>query len=124
MRQSKSSKQLSFVLASCGGERCRVGSGRTGSGENVPRRKRPNGAAYRRRRADDMRRWRSRQRRGTALFMLEAGPHEYDLAIKFVGLKENQVGNKTAVSAALGRLLHRALVALLREEKRRGIKTR
>jgi hypothetical protein len=75
--------------------------------------------ARRRRRADDTRRWRSRQRPGMALFTFEAGPHEYDLAVRFAGLREDQVGNKTAVNAALGRLLRRALVALLHEDVRR-----
>jgi hypothetical protein len=88
----------------------------------MARRARSNGAAYRRRRADDTRRWRSRQRRGVQLFALEAGWWEYSLAIKFADLREEQVGNKTVVNAALGRLLRRALVALLHEEQRRAEK--
>ena len=75
-------------------------------------------AARRRRRAADTARWRSRQRRGMALFTFEAGPQVYDLAVKFAGLREDQIGNKVAVNAALGRLLRRALVALLRENTR------
>ena len=77
-------------------------------------------AARRRRRAADTARWRSRRRRGVALFQLEAGEAEYDLAIKYVGLREDQTGNKVAVNAALGRLLRRALAALLREDNRRA----
>jgi hypothetical protein len=69
----------------------------------------------RRRRAEDTARWRSRRRRGVELFRLEAGPTEYDLAIRFGGLKEAQISNKKAVNAALGRLLRRALAALVRE---------
>jgi hypothetical protein len=76
-------------------------------------------AARRRRRAEDTARWRSRVARGVQLFQLEAGPDEYELAIRFGGLEESQRSNKTAVNAALGRLLRRALLALLREDKRR-----
>jgi hypothetical protein len=79
----------------------------------------PDDAARRRRRAEDTARWRSRRRRGVQLFQLEAGPTEYDLAIRYGGLNETQVCNKHAVNAALGRLLRRALVALLREGDRR-----
>jgi hypothetical protein len=79
----------------------------------MARRARLNGAAYRRRRAADTARWRSRQRRGVQLFQFEAGEREYDLAIRFAGLREDQGGNKTSVNAALGRLLRKALVALL-----------
>ena len=75
--------------------------------------------ARRRRRAQDTANWRSRCERGTQLFTLEAGPDEFALAVRFAGLKESQVNNKRAVNAALGRLLRRALVALLREGDRR-----
>ena len=75
-------------------------------------------AARRRRRAADTARWRSRRRRGVQLFQIEAGPYEYDLAIEFGGLDENQTADKVAIAAALGRLLRRALVALLREDTR------
>ena len=79
----------------------------------------PDDLARRRRRAGDTARWRSRRRRCVELYQLEAGPHEIDLAVKFGGLRDDQTGNKSAVSSALGRLLHRALVALLREDVRR-----
>ena len=52
------------------------------------------------------------------LYQLEAGEDEYQFAIRFGGLKENQTGNKRAVNAALGRLLRRALTALLHESER------
>jgi hypothetical protein len=76
-------------------------------------------ASRRRRRAADTARWRSRRRRGVQLFQFEAGPREYDLAVKFAGLREDQVENKTAVNAALGRLLRKAIVSLLQETNRR-----
>lgn len=79
----------------------------------------PNLTARRRRRAADTARWRSRRRRGVELFSFEAGPQEYDLAVKYAGLREAQTANKVAVNAALGRLLRRALSALLREVERR-----
>jgi hypothetical protein len=75
-------------------------------------------AARRCRRAADTARWRSRRRRAVELFSLEAGAQEFDLAIKYSGLREHEIGNKVAVNAALGRLLRRALAALLRESRR------
>jgi hypothetical protein len=75
--------------------------------------------AHRRRRAADTARWRSRRRRGVELFKLEAGADEYDLAIRFGGLKVSQVNDRNAVSAALGRLLHLGIVALLDRNPRR-----
>jgi hypothetical protein len=56
------------------------------------------------------------------LFQIEAGPREYDLAVEYGGLREGQIADKAAIAAALGRLLRRALVALLREGARRGWK--
>jgi hypothetical protein len=53
-----------------------------------------------------------------SLYQLEAGPAEFDLMCRFGELREDQINNRTAVSAALGRLLRRALVALLREDER------
>jgi hypothetical protein len=53
------------------------------------------------------------------LFQIEAGPREYDLAVEYGGLREDQIADKAAIAAALGRLLRRALVALLREDERR-----
>jgi hypothetical protein len=76
-------------------------------------------AARHRRRAADTARWRSRRRRGVQLFQIEAGPREYDLAVEYGGLREDQIADKAAIAAALGRLLRRALVALLREDERR-----
>ncbi len=55
------------------------------------------------------------------LYWFEAGPSEVDLAIRFGGLKETQVSNKVAVSIALGKLLRRAISALLREESRQNM---
>jgi hypothetical protein len=53
------------------------------------------------------------------LFQIGAGPREYDLAIEYGGLRENQIADKVAVAGALGRLLRRGIVALLREDTRR-----
>jgi hypothetical protein len=75
--------------------------------------------ARRRRRAADTARWRSRRRRGVELFQIEAGLREYDLAIEYGGLRDDQITDKSAIAAALGRLLRRAIVALLREDPRR-----
>jgi hypothetical protein len=51
-----------------------------------------------------------RQRRGVQLFQFEAGVVEYELAKLYAGLQESDMDDKAAVSAALGRLLRRALV--------------
>jgi len=75
--------------------------------------------ARRQRRAADTARWRSRRRRGGELFQIEDGPREYDLAIKYGGLREDQITDKAAIAAALGRLLRRAIVAMLHEDARR-----
>jgi hypothetical protein len=66
-----------------------------------------------------MQRLRSRQRRNVQLFQIEAGPEEYDLAVQYGGLREDQINDKVAISVSLGGLLRRALVALLRENIRR-----
>jgi hypothetical protein len=47
---------------------------------------------------------------------VEAEPAEIDLAIRFGGLNESRLSDRRAVNAALGRLLRRALGALLRED--------
>ena len=79
----------------------------------------PPDATRRRRRAADMRRLRSRQRRGVQLFQLEAGDFEYDLAIRYGELSEDQVGDKAAVNTALGRLLRAGLIALIERDRSR-----
>ena len=70
----------------------------------------------RHRHADDMRRLRSRQRRHMRLFKVEVGDREIALAIKFAGLRADQVENTDAVSTAISRLLGKGLAALLNEE--------
>jgi hypothetical protein len=71
--------------------------------------------AFRRRRANDTKRWRARLRRGAAVYPVEIDGGVYDLVERFGGLKPSQMDDRRAVSAALGRLLHLALAALLRE---------
>ena len=75
----------------------------------------PKARACRRRRRLDTQRWRSRQRRNVELYSIEAGPAEYDLAVQFGGLREG-TRDKRVIAVAIGKLLRRALVALLREE--------
>ena len=72
-------------------------------------------AAYRRRRADDTRRWRERLHRGAAVYPVEVDGTTFDLMERFGGLEAGKADDKRAVAAALGRLWHRALAALLRE---------
>jgi hypothetical protein len=73
----------------------------------------------RRRHAEAVARWRSRERRKVQLFEFEAGAYEYDLAVRYAGLREDQTTNKTLVSAAMGRLLRKALLALVSQEEAR-----
>jgi hypothetical protein len=72
-------------------------------------------AAFRRRRAADTARWRDRLRRGAAVFPIEVDGATFDLMERYAGLKLRQMDDRRAVSAALGKLLHLALAALLRE---------
>jgi hypothetical protein len=53
------------------------------------------------------------------LFQLEAGPAEYDFAVRHGGLRKSQVANKAAVKAALARALRKAVTVLLHEGDRR-----
>jgi len=78
-----------------------------------------NTTAFRRRRADDTRRWRERLHRGAAVYPVEVDGTTFDLLERFGGLDACKVDDKRAVAAALGRLWHRALAALLREVESR-----
>jgi hypothetical protein len=70
-----------------------------------------------RRRARDTAEWRSRKDRCVSLHQIEAGAFEYDLAIRFAGLKESQLTNKAALNAGLGKLLRLGLAALILQEE-------
>ena len=73
-------------------------------------------AAFRQRRAADTARWRERLKRGTAVYPVEVDGQLFDLMQKLSGLRDDKTDDRCAVAAALGRLLRRALEALLREE--------
>ena len=73
-------------------------------------------AAVRQRRAEDTRRWRERLHRGAAVYPVEVDGTTFDLMERYGGLKDSKTGDRQAVAAALGKLLRRALEALLREE--------
>jgi hypothetical protein len=73
-------------------------------------------ARHRERRAEDTRRWRERLQRGAAVYPVEVDGTTFDLMERFGGLKDSKTGNRQAVATALGKLLRRALEALLREE--------
>ena len=70
--------------------------------------------AFRQRRAADTARWRELLHRGAAVYPLEVDGQLFDLMVG--GLKNSKTGDRQAVATALGRLLRRALEALLREE--------
>jgi len=72
--------------------------------------------AVRQRRADDTRRWRERLAHGRACYMVEVDGQLFDLMERFGELKDSKAGDRQAVATALGRLLRRALEALVREE--------
>ena len=73
-------------------------------------------AARRNRRAADTRRWRERLQRGAAVYPVEVDGQLFDLMERFGGLRDTKTGDRQAVATALGRLLRRALEALVREE--------
>jgi hypothetical protein len=73
-------------------------------------------AAFRQRRAADMRACRKRQNAGIALFYVAADAMTYDMMKRYGGLAPNKVDDKRAVRAALGRLLRAGLEALLERE--------
>ena len=72
--------------------------------------------AVRQRRAEDTRRWRERLTNGKACYTVEVDGTTFDLMERFAGLKDSKTGDRQAVATALGKLLRRALKALLREE--------
>jgi hypothetical protein len=72
--------------------------------------------AARRRRADDTCRWRERLHRGATVYPVEVDGTTFDLMERFGGLEDSKTADKQAVATALGKLLRRALEALLREE--------
>jgi hypothetical protein len=73
-------------------------------------------AAFRQRRAADTARWRERLQRGSAVYPVEIDATTFDLMERFGGLKDSKTSDRRAVATALGKLLRRALEALLREE--------
>jgi hypothetical protein len=73
-------------------------------------------AAFRQRRAADTAHWRERLHRGAAVYPVEVDGTIFDLMERFGGLKDSKSGDKQAVAIALGKVLRRALQALLREE--------
>jgi hypothetical protein len=76
-------------------------------------------ALFRRRRADDVRRCRARQARGAACYYVECDAETFDLLVRFEGLDPDKINDRQVVALALGRLLRRALGALLREAAHR-----
>jgi hypothetical protein len=75
-------------------------------------------AAFRKRRAEDTLRCRTRQARGAACYYVECDAETFDLLVRFEGLDPDKANERQAVARALGRLLRRALGALLRESTR------
>jgi hypothetical protein len=70
---------------------------------------------FKQRRADDVRRCRARQARGAACYYVECDADTFDLLVRFERLGPDKIDNRQVVADALGRLLRRALGALLRE---------
>jgi hypothetical protein len=73
-------------------------------------------AAFKQRRATDTARWRERLQRGACVLPVEVDGMTFDLMERFGGLKDSKTGDRQAIATALGKLLRRALEALLREE--------
>ena len=72
-------------------------------------------AAFKQRRAADTAHWHERLQRGAAVYPVEVDGTTFDLMERFGGLKAGKADDRRAVAAALGRLWHRAMAALLRE---------
>ena len=72
--------------------------------------------AFKQRRAAHTARWRERLRRGAAVYPVEVDGTTFDLMERFGELRDSKIGDRQAVATALGKLLRRALEALLREE--------
>ena len=73
-------------------------------------------AAFKQRRGADTARWRERLHRAAAVYPVEGDRTTFDFMERFGGLKDSKTGDRQAVATSLGKLLHRALEALLREE--------
>jgi hypothetical protein len=73
-------------------------------------------AAFRQRRAADTARWRERLHRGAAVYPVEVDGTTFHLMERFGGLSDSKITDRQAIATALGKLLRRALEALLREE--------
>jgi hypothetical protein len=73
-------------------------------------------AAFRARHVAETRRWRQRVKNGRALYSIEIGADDFALLERFGELNANKIDNRAAVSAAIERLLHRAIAALLKQE--------
>jgi hypothetical protein len=73
-------------------------------------------AAFRARHRDETRRWRQRVKNGVALYSIQIGADDFELLTRFGELPTNKIDNRAAVSAAIERLLRRAIVALLKQE--------
>jgi hypothetical protein len=71
---------------------------------------------FKKRRAADTQRWRERLQRGAAVYPVEVDGTTFDLMERFGELKDTKTGDRQAVATALGKVLRRALEALLREE--------
>jgi hypothetical protein len=72
--------------------------------------------AWQQQRAADTARWCERVERGAAVYPVEVHGTTFDLMERFGGLKDSKTGDRQVVATALGKLLRRALAALLREE--------
>jgi len=77
------------------------------------RRKMAKTATQRHRRVAHTQAWRARQKRGAAIYPVEVDGTTFNLLERFGGLETGKTDDKRAVAAALGRLWHRALAALV-----------
>jgi len=79
-------------------------------------------AAFRQRRAADMRAYRKRQNAGVSLFYVAVDETTFEMMERYAGLDPKKVEDKKAVRAALGRLLWAGLGALELETQRSALK--
>jgi hypothetical protein len=68
------------------------------------------------RRVETYRRYRRRRKDGKACYTVEIDAAVFDLLERYGDLPASRMDDRKAVGEALGKLLHRALEALLREQ--------
>src|SRR5262249_2656535 len=76
--------------------------------------------AFKKRRAEDTRRWRERLANGKACYTVEVDGTTFDLMERFGGVQDSKTADRQAVGTALGKVLRRAVGAMVRGDHASG----